>query len=172
VALAQCGLATSIITRGDSPMEWDTLSRIMRWYVFFLIVTAVIYALLSRWQYGLHYAIDTMTLRGRIPDPTDQEIVWWFWRGMFLVVEDVASLFVFVLLGFGIGWLGKAVEESGAKGEYNAELRTNDELPTFTEWLRQRDPELFNYLTRPQIPNPPVPQFISFRAWLRRRNNR
>jgi hypothetical protein len=55
--------------------------------------------------HSLHYAVDTMTLRGRLPEPPDSELVY---PHIFKAAEDLASLSVFVLLGFGLGYYARA----------------------------------------------------------------
>ncbi len=63
----------------------------------------------STMLHSLHYAVDTMTLRGRLPEPPDSELVHPY---VFKAAEDVASISVFVLLGFGLGFYARAFEMS------------------------------------------------------------
>jgi hypothetical protein len=147
-------------------MEWETLRRIVRWYIFCLILTTIFYAALSQWQFGLHYAIDTMTLRGRIPDPDATQIQSGLLRWIFFLVEDAASLAVFVLLGFGISWLGNFLEEQKALTDFNVESHKG-ELKDFDAWLKERDPKLYAAIKTPQIPDIPP---LTFREWLRRKH--
>lgn len=91
---------------------------------------------------GLHFAIDTMTFRGRIPDPPDEDIrhPW-----VFRATEDIASLMVFVIFGFGISFHIKMIETIVARRQFVHD-RTHQHLDhhkSWKEWLRERDPAIY-----------------------------
>lgn len=95
--------------------------------------------------HSLHYAVDTMTLRGRLPDPPDEELSH---PVVFKVAEDVASVSVFVLLGFGLSVYVRAFEIIRLKSEFHG---SGGGLP-WQHWLRERNPETFDkyYGTGPE----------------------
>jgi hypothetical protein len=96
---------------------------------------------------GFHYAIDTMTLRGRIGDPDDLEHPFFF-----KIAEDIAALLVFVIFGFGLSFMGELIEARVVKKEFKVETR-GGQLKTWKEWLRERDPNMYDQF----YGNEPVP---------------
>lgn len=101
---------------------------------------------------GFHFAVDTMTLRGRIADPADCQLaIPW----LFKLTEDIVAVIVFIILGFGLGFYTKTIETQVAKGRFKLERRPAElripappaarrpQLKTWQEWLRERDPELY-----------------------------
>lgn len=101
---------------------------------------------------GFHFAVDTMTLRGRIADPPDRHLaIPW----LFKLTEDIVAVIVFVILGFGLGFYTKTIETQMAKGRFRTERRPPEpripappaarrpQVKTWPEWLQERDPELY-----------------------------
>ncbi len=82
----------------------------------------------------VHYAVDTMTLRGRLPEPPDRDLVHPF---IFKAAEDVASLSVFILLGFGLGFYLRAIESVRLRSEF----RGSAEARAWPEWLQEHHAE-------------------------------
>lgn len=107
--------------------------------------------------HSLHYAVDTMTLRGRLPEPSDQELVH---PTVFKTAEDLASLSVFVLLGFGFGFYVRAFEHIRLRSEF----RWRGGPRQWPEWLRENHPEVHEnfYGTEPTAQS----LWKRFKRWL------
>jgi hypothetical protein len=107
--------------------------------------------------HSLHYAVDTMTLRGRLPEPPDEDLTH---PRLFKAAEDLASLSVFVLLGFGLGFYVRAFEVVRLRSEF----RGRDGAPPWQEWLRENHPEAHeNYYGTETAGQGP---WKRFRRWL------
>ena len=91
---------------------------------------------------GWHYAIDTVTLRGRISDPSDKDL----WSPTFLrVSEDIASLAIFIVLGFGVAFsIGTLDDLWNARLFHHAPPNERKQFPTFKQWVQQKHPESYH----------------------------
>ena len=111
---------------------------------------------------GWHYAVDTITLRGRIADPADDElenpIFFKFW-------EDLSSLAVFVLFGFGVAFSISTVDALWAVKQFRREPpEQRHRFRTFKEWMKEKHPETYHSLY-PQEEGPAKSSGV-YRAWL------
>lgn len=121
----------------------------------------------------LHYAVDTMTLRGRIPDPPTK------WPILFKLSEDIASLLVFIILGFGLSFYTECIEARFVKAEYRATVPVLEETGvletpkpkrpvgrqiSWKEWLREKHPEMYERYYEPEPQK--KTRLGSFRQWL------
>ena len=131
----------------------------MTWRFFGVMLAAFAFLFVAFWIFvefqtaavdGWHYSVDTITLRARISDPEDKDLSNPI---VFKVVEDIVSVLVFVILGFGLaafqGLLetnvsqkGFVLEESLKPVEPAAE-RERPRLKTWQEWLKERDPKMY-----------------------------
>jgi hypothetical protein len=105
----------------------------------------------------LHYAVDTMTLRGRLPEPPDGELLHPF---LFKAAEDLASVSVFVLLGFGLGFYARAFETVRLRTEFRGEGGAR----AWREWLRESHPATYEkYYGTKELDRTP---WKRFKRWL------
>lgn len=117
---------------------------------------------------GWHYAIDTITLRGRIPDPLDDDLKN---ATFFKLWEDLSSLAVFVFFGLGIGFSISTIDALWAVKLFERETpEERHRLPTFKEWMKEKHPETY-YGLYPQEQGPAKSgglrrMWLWFKRWL------
>jgi hypothetical protein len=113
---------------------------------------------------GWHYAVDTMTLRGRIADPVDSCLknppFFKFW-------EDLSSLAVFILFGFGVAFSISTLEDLWLIKRFQSEPPDSHRFQTFQQWVEQRHPESYERLfPRKGKTSPPLRLWLSIKRWL------
>jgi hypothetical protein len=111
---------------------------------------------------GWHYAVDTMTLRGRLADPADK-----FLKDptFFKIWEDLSSLAIFILFGFGVAFSISTVDAVWAIRAFRYEPpEERRRLRTFEEWVKDKHPETY-YSLYPHKEGPAKSGWL-VRLWL------